>query len=151
MFASLAVRLLCERMTVCQGRGGKGCKMGRTQSCHPPCGVSLHWWRLSRLATTFPVVFGVVALSNQLVYSCWEVTGASWGWWRSVFRLLFSVRVAYCDWTNDWKDMKLNPLEHSLFLMRWQLSRFLFSLLVLFPAPFFFFWKHNCSFCKILS
>lgn len=124
------------------GKRGKGGKMGQTQSCHLPCGAPLPWRRLSGLATTFPVVFGVVALSDQLVYSCLEVTGAGWGWWRSIFRLLLSLRVAYCDWTNDWEDMKLNPLEHSLFLMRWQLSGFVFSLLVLFPASFFFFFEN---------
>lgn len=36
---------------------------------------------------------------------------------QSVFHPLFALRVADCDWTSDWEDRKLKPLEHSLFLM----------------------------------
>lgn len=34
------------------------------------------------------------------------------------FAYSFLFGQPYCDWTNDWEDMRLNPLEHSLFLIR---------------------------------
>lgn len=112
MFASLAIRLFSVCMTV-KGLGvrggGKAARWDRHKAVIHHVVHPLTEWRHSRLGTTFPVVFWACCL----VGFSWYIVV-----WRlqvraradeevCALRLLISLLVAYCYWTNDWEDMKL--------------------------------------------
>lgn len=108
MFASLAIRLFCVCTTVCRGRRG-GCKMGQTQSCHPPCGASRRWMKAQQARNNISsCLLGLSSCGFQLVHSCLGLqvlTRAEEE--ERVLRLVFSLLVVYCYRTNDWEEMKL--------------------------------------------
>lgn len=79
MFASLAIRLLCERMTVCQGRGGKAARGNRQEAVIRRVVCPFADGGPVGQQQCFQVSVGVVALSGQLLDSCLEVPGAGWG------------------------------------------------------------------------
>lgn len=108
MFASLAIRLFCVCTTVCRGRRG-GCKMGQTQSCHPPCGASRRWMKAQQARNNISgCLLGLSSCGFQLVHSCLglQVLARAEEEER-VLRLVFSLLVVYCYRTNDWEEMKL--------------------------------------------
>lgn len=149
MFASLAIRLFCVCTTVCRGRRG-GCKMGQTQSCHPPCGASHRWMKAQQARNNISsCLLGLSSCGFQLVHSCLglQVLARAEEEER-ILRRVFSLLVVYCYRTNDWEEMKLrNLLSIHYFWWDDNYSSSLFSLLMLLPGIFqkhFFFLRVKC-------
>lgn len=108
MFASLAIRLFCVCTTVCRGRRG-GCKMGQTQSCHPPCGASRRWMKAQQARNNISsCLLGLSSCGFQLVHSCLGLQVLARAEQEErILRLVFSLLVVYCYRTNGWEEMKL--------------------------------------------
>lgn len=94
---------------LCVEGGGEAARWGRHKAVIHHVVHPIVEWRHSRLGTTFPVVF-------------WGCRHVDFSWYIVVWRLqvlaraeqeeralclLFSLLVAYCYWTNDWEEMKL--------------------------------------------
>lgn len=146
MFASLAIRLFCVCATVCRGRRGD-CKMGQTQSCHPPCGASHRWMEAQQARNNISsCLLGLSSCGFQLVHSCLEVTGASWSRGRRACSAPSLFSPGSLLLSDKWlgRDEVRNLLSIHYFWWDDNYPSSLFSLLMLFPVIF---WKHNFSSC----
>lgn len=146
MFASLAIRLFCVCMTVCRGRRG-GCKMGQTQSCHPPCGASRRWMKAQQARNNISsCLLGLSSCGFQLVHSCLglQVLARAEEEER-ILRLVFSLLVVYCYRTNGWEEMKLEIswafiIFDEMTTTPVPCSHYSCCFLLFFENFFFFFW-----------